>query len=200
MTFASDCCITELVDEDDAPVTPGATSAAVLVTNLFNTVQPLIRYRVEDRLTQRAAAGNGHLRADVEGRAATLFDYGDVSIHPLVIATSLTRQPNIVDFQVRQTDRGVIVDLITTGSVDIGELATELAATLADAGRTNPTVDVRVVPALTRDSRTGKLAQFVPAPTRSRRPVTRSAVFEIRRGLGGGCGPAGQEIEPLAGG
>jgi phenylacetate-coenzyme A ligase PaaK-like adenylate-forming protein len=172
MTFASDCCITELVDENDAPIPPGTTSAAVLVTNLFNTVQPLIRHRIEDRLTQRAPAGNGHLRADVEGRAPVVFDYGDVAIHPLVIGTSLTRRPHIVDFQVRQTDRGVIVDLITTGSVDITELTTELTATLADAGRTDPTVDVRVVPALRRDSRTGKLAQFVPAPARSRGPVT----------------------------
>jgi phenylacetate-coenzyme A ligase PaaK-like adenylate-forming protein len=163
MTFASDCCIAELVDEHDAPVPLGTTSAAVLVTNLFNTVQPLIRYRLEDRLTQRAAAGDGHLRADVEGRAATVFDYGDTSIHPLVIATPLTRQPNIVDFQVRQTDRGVTVDLITDGSVDTDDLTTALTAALAAAGCTNPTVEVRIVTALTRDGRTGKLAQFVPA-------------------------------------
>jgi phenylacetate-coenzyme A ligase PaaK-like adenylate-forming protein len=133
------------------------------VTNLFNTVQPLIRYRLQDRLTQRAAAGDGHLRADVEGRAATVFDYGDASIHPLVIATPLTRQPNVVDFQVHQTARGVTVDLITDGAVDTDDLTTALTAALAGAGRTNPTVEVRIVTALTRDGRTGKLAQFVPA-------------------------------------
>jgi phenylacetate-CoA ligase len=172
MTFASDCCIAELVDENDAPVAPGTTSAAVLVTNLFNTVQPLIRYRLEDCLTQQPAAGNGHLRADVEGRAATLFDYGDVYIHPLVIATSLTRHPNVIDYQVHQTDRGITVDVITAGSVDTTELIPELTAALATAGRTAPIVEVRVVPALARDSRTGKLAQFVPTPLPDHRSIT----------------------------
>jgi phenylacetate-coenzyme A ligase PaaK-like adenylate-forming protein len=168
ITFASDCCIAELVDADDAPVPPGTTSAGVLVTNLFNTVQPLIRYRLEDRLTRRPTAETEHLHADVEGRAATIFEYGEVSIHPLVIATSLTRHSNVLDYQVRQTDRGVHVDVITTGAVDTAGLRAELVAALADAGCTDPSVEVRVVPALARDSHTGKLAQFVPAVSASR--------------------------------
>jgi phenylacetate-CoA ligase len=164
ITFASDCCIAEPVDEHDSPVPPGTRSAAVLVTNLFNTVQPLIRYRLDDCLTQRPAAGNGHLRADVHGRAATIFDYDHVAIHPLVIDTSLTRHPNVFDYQVGQTNHGITLDLVTTGPVDTDDLTAELTSALGAAGLIDPTVDLHVVPALTRDDRTGKLAQFVPAP------------------------------------
>jgi len=46
------------------PVSPGTPSAAILVANLFNTVQPLIRYRIEDRFIRRPdAADHGHLRS-----------------------------------------------------------------------------------------------------------------------------------------
>jgi phenylacetate-coenzyme A ligase PaaK-like adenylate-forming protein len=165
MTFASDCCIAELVDDNDQPVPPGTTSAAVLVTNLFNTVQPLIRYRLEDRLTQQPDAGHhGHLRANVEGRAATLFHYGDVAVHPLVIATALTRHPDVVDYQTRQTDCGITVDVVTTCPIDTTTLTADLTSALTDVGLSRPTVQLRLVPALARDARTGKLSQFVPIP------------------------------------
>jgi phenylacetate-coenzyme A ligase PaaK-like adenylate-forming protein len=39
----------ELVDEHDRPVRPGTPSSSILVTNLYNHAQPLIRYRIEDR-------------------------------------------------------------------------------------------------------------------------------------------------------
>ena len=68
LAFADDCCIVELVDEHDQPVPPGSSSAAVLVTNLYNHVQPLIRYRIEDRfLAGLPAADHGHLRARGRG-------------------------------------------------------------------------------------------------------------------------------------
>jgi phenylacetate-coenzyme A ligase PaaK-like adenylate-forming protein len=173
MTFASDCCIAELVDEDDQPVPPGMTSAAVLVTNLFNTVQPIIRYRLEDRLTQQSDADHhGHLRATVEGRAATVFQYGDLAVHPLVIATTLTRHPDVVDYQARQTDRGIAVEVVTTRPIDTTTLTAELTTALTDVGLARPTVDVRAVPALARDARTGKLSQFAPIPTATCRPST----------------------------
>jgi phenylacetate-CoA ligase len=164
ITFASDCCIAELVDQHGNPVPPGTTSAAVLITNLFNTVQPLIRYRLEDNFTpQPDAADHGHLRADVDGRSATIFQYGDVTVHPLVIATPLTAHPDIVDYQIRQRGRGIAVDVLSVARVDQDRLTRDLRAALADAGLTDPSVEVRVVPGLRRDVKTGKLTQFVAA-------------------------------------
>jgi phenylacetate-coenzyme A ligase PaaK-like adenylate-forming protein len=166
MTFASDCCIAELVDERDAAVPAGVTSGAVLVTNLFNTVQPLIRYRLEDRFTRRPdAAGHGHLRADVEGRTATVLDFGGVTIHPLVLATPLTAHRSVLQYQVHQVDGGVDVDVVTTDTLDIDALTADLHRALSGAGLAEPNVRLRVVPALRRDSRSGKLATFVAAST-----------------------------------
>ncbi len=51
LTFASDTCIAECVDEDGRPVADGVASAKVLLTNLHNLTQPLIRYELTDRFT-----------------------------------------------------------------------------------------------------------------------------------------------------
>ena len=65
LTFACDMCIAELVDDDGRPGrSPGETAAKVLVTNLHNLTQPLIRYELTDRFTaeprrRRLPAGAG---------------------------------------------------------------------------------------------------------------------------------------------
>jgi phenylacetate-coenzyme A ligase PaaK-like adenylate-forming protein len=43
LSFATDMCIVELVDDENRPTLPGQTSAKVLITNLHNHTQPLIR-------------------------------------------------------------------------------------------------------------------------------------------------------------
>src|SRR5262249_19553988 len=48
MHVNADCCIVEVVDEAYRPVPDGTPGAKVLVTNLFNTAQPFIRYEVND--------------------------------------------------------------------------------------------------------------------------------------------------------
>lgn len=48
MHLNSDWIMVEPIDQDGKPVAPGAMSDAILVTNLMNVVQPIIRYRVDD--------------------------------------------------------------------------------------------------------------------------------------------------------
>ena len=57
-----DLCIFEPVDADGRPVGPGALSHRVLVTNLYNHTQPLIRYEVTDQVTLI----DGHVSVRVE--------------------------------------------------------------------------------------------------------------------------------------
>ena len=63
LSFAADMCLAELVDDDNNPVPAGVPSAKVLVTNLHNFTQPLVRYELTDRFTSRTprrpAAGRG---------------------------------------------------------------------------------------------------------------------------------------------
>lgn len=51
----ADLAILEVVDEHNRPVPPGVEGSKVLVTNLYNHVQPIIRYEVDDRITMSTA-------------------------------------------------------------------------------------------------------------------------------------------------
>lgn len=161
--FNSDTCLVELVDANDRPVPIGTPSTHVLVTNLCNHVQPLIRYRLDDRFTRQPdAPGSGFLRATVEGRADEVLRWGAVEVHPLSVRAALLKHPEVLDYQVRQTREGIDVSLLADGSLDPTALGRELRAALVSAGFATPTVTVACVDHLARHAETGKLRRFVP--------------------------------------
>jgi phenylacetate-CoA ligase len=160
LVFNTDLCIVELVDADNRPVPAGTPTAKVLVTNLYNRVQPLIRYELADTFVEEAS--DGHLRASVHGRADDVLTFGHVDIHPHVVRSVIVRLPEVLDYQVRQTTDGIDVDAVADGSVDTAELAGKLAAALAGAGLQGPRVSVRIVERLDRNAASGKLKRFVP--------------------------------------
>ncbi len=165
LVFNSDLCIAELVDGENRPVPPGVPSAKVLVTNLYNLTQPLIRYELTDSFVRQPdAAEHGHLRAKVRGRADEALHYEDVDTHPHVVRSVLVRSPEILDYQVRQTPRGIDVDALAVVPVDRDLLADKLAAALVEAGLHDPVVNVRIVDNLERNPETGKIRRFVPLP------------------------------------
>ena len=163
ITFAGDGCIVELVDEHGRPVPPGAPSAAVLVTNLSNRVQPLIRYQLTDTFVrQPAASEHGYLRARVSGRSDESFRYGEVTVHALVIRTVMVRSRDVVDYQVRQTSTGIHVVVVAEDGLELEALRVDLSAALSGAGLADPETRVESAPTLDRDPATGKLRRFVP--------------------------------------
>jgi phenylacetate-CoA ligase len=166
ITFASDTCLAECVDDDGRPVPDGVASSRVLVTNLHNLTQPLIRYELTDRFTPAASPG-GFLRATVEGRADDLFRYGAVSVHPFVLGTPLLSDPAVREFQVRQTGRGADVAAAADGDLDVTALAGAVRDGLRQAGLADPRVTVRRVDAVDRDPLTGKARRFVPLGVRT---------------------------------
>ncbi|HJY00220.1 MAG TPA: hypothetical protein VJ351_05330 [Streptosporangiaceae bacterium] len=161
-TFASDTCLAECVDDDGRPVPDGVASAKVLVTNLHNLTQPLIRYELTDRFTPAANPAGGFLRASVDGRADDLFRYPAASVHPFVIGTSLLRAPAVREFQVRQTERGADLAVVTDGDLDVAALTADVRDSLRRAGLPGPQVTLRQVEALDRDPLTGKARRFIP--------------------------------------
>lgn len=105
--FATDMCLVELVDADNRPVSIGTRSDKVLVTNLHNLTQPLIRYELTDCFTRHPGLpGWPYLNASVEGRADDVFRYGALAVDPLVIRTVMVRTPPALEYQVRQTNVG----------------------------------------------------------------------------------------------
>ncbi len=110
MSFATDMCLAEPVDDDNNPAPPGAPSAKVLITNLHNLTQPLIRYELTDRFTTPAGTpAAGWLGASIDGRADEVFRYGGVAVHPHVIRSALATAGTVREYQVRQTEDGVDV-------------------------------------------------------------------------------------------
>jgi phenylacetate-CoA ligase len=166
IVLASDLAIVELVDDHNRPVPPGTASAKVLVTNLTNLTQPLLRYELTDRFVgQPDADDHGHLRVTVEGRADDLLHYGGLVVHPLVIRSVLVSTPEAVDYQVRQTPRGIDMAVIAPDGLDERLLAGRLTVALQRAGLAAPDVSVRRVAALDRHPQTGKAKRFITSPS-----------------------------------
>jgi phenylacetate-CoA ligase len=163
LSFASDMCIAELVDQDNQPVPDGTPSAKVLLTNLYNHTQPLIRYELTDRFTGHPAApGSGQLLATVEGRADDTFRYGTIAVDPLVIRTVMVRTSAALEYQVRQTSQGIDIAVVAGGPLDQTALAAALAGSLRTAGLADPQVGVREVRDIARHPETGKARRFIP--------------------------------------
>jgi phenylacetate-CoA ligase len=163
LTFASDTCIAECVDEAGHPVPDGTASARVLVTNLHNLTQPLIRYELTDRFTPADASAGGFLRASVEGRSEDVFCYGDISVHPSTLTTALLRAAPVREYQVRQTARGACITVVAGPGLDGAALAAAVEQSLRQAGVTQPHVTINRAEAIARDPRTGKARRFVPS-------------------------------------
>ena len=163
ITFNSDACTVELVDERGEPVPEGSPSARVLLTNLANRAQPLIRYEITDRFVRAPAAkDHGHLRARVEGRADDVLRWGETEVHPLVIRSVLVKTPAAQDYQVRQTPAGIELAVLASEPLDLDGLRRELGSALAAAGLRSAEVVTRSVRAFERNPETGKLRRFIP--------------------------------------
>ena len=163
ISFADDGCIVELVDENHHPVPPGTPSSAVLITNLSNRVQPLIRYELTDTFVRQSdTADHGHLRAQVQGRSDDDFRYGEVTIHPLVIRSVLVGSADVLEYQVHQTRTGIDVTAVGERTLDVDALRRRLEGALSAAGLPDADIAVHPAPTLDRDPLTGKLRRFVP--------------------------------------
>ncbi|MFB4294889.1 hypothetical protein ACBI99_45185 [Nonomuraea sp. ATR24] len=108
----ADWVVLEPVDADHRPVPPGRPSHTVLLSNLANRVQPLLRYDLGDNVLVRPDAcpcGSALPAVQVQGRAAEMLEFpaggGHVRIFPMAFGTLLDRVPGIAQFQVVQRRR-----------------------------------------------------------------------------------------------
>ncbi len=164
--LSDDLFVIEPVDAIGAPVAPGERAAKVYLTGLYNRTQPLIRYELSDEMTVLdgpCACGMGLIRIDdIQGRLDDCFTWpGGPTVHPFAFRSVLGRERGIVEYQVRQTQRGADVLVVCQGTVDTTRLAEALRRALADQGLDDAEIVVRGVPALERQA-SGKLKRFVP--------------------------------------
>jgi phenylacetate-coenzyme A ligase PaaK-like adenylate-forming protein len=106
----SDWVALEAVDADYRPVPPGTASHTVLLTNLANRIQPLIRYDLGDSITwleEPCPCGSPLPTLKVEGRHDDVLQLEDLHGHaikllPLVLTTVLEEDAGVHDFQLLQ--------------------------------------------------------------------------------------------------
>ena len=166
MHVADDLVILEPVDAQGNVVPFGQPADRVLLTNLYNLDQPLIRYDIADAMTitdEPCPCGSGHRRiTEVPARVDGVFEYrGGVTVRRRDLESTLLAWPGVVDFFVGQGDQGVDVALVTNGSCDSTRLRGELADLLERRGLGSPVVQVREVGAPER-LWSGKVRQFAP--------------------------------------
>ena len=117
MHLNADWVILEPVDERHRPVPPGEPPHAMLLTNLANTVQPLIRYELGDHVTVHAepcACGSPLPVIEVCGRQDDPLhmagrEGGAVTLLPLALTTVLEDDAGVFDFHLRQIDSRTLV-------------------------------------------------------------------------------------------
>jgi phenylacetate-coenzyme A ligase PaaK-like adenylate-forming protein len=158
MRVCEDVLVLEVVDESGRPVPPGIPGAKVLLTNLVNRVQPLIRYELSDSVV---LADGPELRlARVDGRSDDTLelaaaDGGVVRVSPFRLRAPLSTLVDVLQYQiVHERDGGLRVSVIPRGVpardlLDRVRLA--LVQALEEAGAAPPRVRVEVVAEIARE-------------------------------------------------
>ena len=165
----------ENVDEHGRPVPDGERGARVLVTNLFNRVQPLIRLEVTDLVTLDPAecpCGRSLRRVRaIEGRADDVIwlpgDGTRVAVHPLQFSV-ITADRDVREFQVVQRGEGLRLRLTLRDDAaadSAGRRVRErVVGRLTDLGVREARVEVETCPGLERGSG-GKFRMVVADPS-----------------------------------
>lgn len=111
MHLNSDWIIVEPIDRQGRPVPAGVMSDAMLVTNLMNAVQPIIRYRVDDCVIlhdDTCECGLPFPYVDILGRTDDMPTFkgenGPVRLSPIVFLDAVCDMEGISIFQFIQPD------------------------------------------------------------------------------------------------
>lgn len=134
-----------------------------LATGLSNRTFPFVRYDLGDAitlLTEPCPCGSAFARvADIDGRRDDDFAYGPHTVPASAFRHVLGTDPRIVEYQVRQTERGA--DILVVASGDVRDLADAVVAAMRRFGIVAPVVRIDGVASLGRHEATGKLVRFV---------------------------------------
>jgi phenylacetate-CoA ligase len=113
MHLQADWVVLEVVDRHNNPVPDGQRGERVLVTNLYNSIQPFIRYEIDDVVTMSPTpcpCGSPlPLIEKVEGRKDEVVWIRDGDhfrqVHPYVFVDVLDERPEVGWYQIIQEDR-----------------------------------------------------------------------------------------------
>lgn len=171
MHLFEDLFIVENVDANGEPVAEGDVGHKLLLTDLFNRTQPLIRYELSDMVIldgRPCRCGRTSRRVtSIEGRNDDILllraaSGGEIPIHPIVLRRPFTALPAVQQYKVVLDHDGLRVFVVIADGAQSEETTRQvraaLAAGLEDTGVVPPTIGVEVVAALPREP--GHAAKF----------------------------------------
>jgi phenylacetate-coenzyme A ligase PaaK-like adenylate-forming protein len=142
-----DACVLEPIDEHGRPVAPGERGDRVLLTNLLNTAQPLLRYELTDQVELDARpceCGSPFVRLRVFGRTDDTFFLRDPSgawqAHPPIpLELVFLQVPGLLQYQLvheRQNELRVffVAEPGARGQQVAGVIDAQLSRYLGDHG------------------------------------------------------------------
>ncbi len=163
-----DQVLIEVVDDDYRPVPLAEPGSRLLVTNLLNRTQPLIRYELNDLLTvspNLCSCGRpSRLLETVGGRSDDVLEMpategGTIKVHPVTLRSPLAGVGALSEYRIVYGAGGLRVDAVLTGADGrqaCGEIETGLRAALAKRGVRVPPILVESVAEIPRHPRSGK--------------------------------------------
>jgi len=160
----------EVVDDEHRPVPAGKPGSRLLVTNLFNRVQPLIRYELDDLVTlspDPCPCGRPFpLLESVEGRSDDLLELaatagGTIGIHPLTVRSPLSGIAALSEYRIVYREGELRVEAVLSAATGDGartcrEIEARLAQALAESGAQSPPIQVESVAEIPRHPHSGK--------------------------------------------
>jgi phenylacetate-CoA ligase len=163
LDIAEDVVVIEIVDEDGMPVAPGRPGAKVLLTNLINYAQPLIRYELTDSIVEsplpNPAGRPWRCLLSIDGRTADILylrgpDGTTVPVYPSVLGSAVAPMAEVGEYAFVYDASGLHAQIVLTpgASPDVSErLRQALVAAIASTGAVTPAVEVDHVAALERE-------------------------------------------------
>jgi phenylacetate-coenzyme A ligase PaaK-like adenylate-forming protein len=163
LEIAEDVVVVEIVDEDGQPVPPGRPGAKVLLTNLINFAQPLIRYELTDSVVESPLPNPSgrpwRCLVSVDGRTADILhlpgqDGTTVAVHPSVLSSAVAPIAEVGESAFVHDARGLHAHVVLApgAAADVPErLRQAVIAAVTSTGAIAPAVDVQPVPALQRE-------------------------------------------------
>ena len=176
--ISEDLLVLEVVDERNRPVTPGTPGYKVLVTNLVNRAQPLIRYELSDSVLladDPDPSGLPYRRiARIDGRSDDILhlparEGSEVAVHPYRLRAPFAALPAVRQYQIVHNQQGLQVRIVLHASAPAdtpARVRAALQAALDDAGVGPLPIEVAPVAAIEREPGHAAKLKLVKAMTR----------------------------------
>jgi phenylacetate-CoA ligase len=163
MDILEDLVIIEPVDAHNHPVPPGTPGHRVLLTNLVNHTQPLIRYELTDSITLADTPnplGLPYTRiAAIDGRSDDIITLptpagGQIPVHPFRLRAPFATLPDVRQYQIRHDQTALHVRVVLRPSAardTLQGIQAALTQELQAAGAVPPPIEVTPVDDIPRD-------------------------------------------------